>query len=303
MDVLKEELEFCIKYIPHFSKKFLLLEEVVRFFHHQNILANIGRGSSESSLINYCLNITLVDPLEYKLDYRRFLGTENEPQTNLYVDIDVPSRDELINYLGAKYEGKVYFMGINLKNTIKKAVKETLEEDKFGFTVQQKIIKEVNSNLVEFDEYSPVVFEEVCRESEVLQDFFKCNQNTYDKIYHIIGKNIGIVKHVSALIFSDTPLPIYEYDTLPVTEPNQDYFSYFFKINILKLKVLEDTISFNKFKWQNFEDPRVFEYIEKNRDTIKCFSTDMYKHLWAIAPNFEFQELRDIAIANVKCYL
>lgn len=53
---------------------FMILWDIIRWCHENNIATGPGRGSVCGSLIAYCLNITQVDPLKYGLMFSRFLN-------------------------------------------------------------------------------------------------------------------------------------------------------------------------------------------------------------------------------------
>lgn len=52
---------------------FLILENAIAWAESKDIMVGPGRGSGVSSLVNYCLSITRIDPLENNLLFFRFL--------------------------------------------------------------------------------------------------------------------------------------------------------------------------------------------------------------------------------------
>src|SRR5690606_17202966 len=56
-----------------YAQYFLVVSDLLRYAHENNILTNI-RGSVAGSLTTYVCGITNVDPIEYKLPFERFLN-------------------------------------------------------------------------------------------------------------------------------------------------------------------------------------------------------------------------------------
>lgn len=52
----------------------LLVSDYIQFAESKNILVGAGRGSSSGSIINYLLNITKIDPIEYDLLFTRYFS-------------------------------------------------------------------------------------------------------------------------------------------------------------------------------------------------------------------------------------
>lgn len=62
-----------------------------------------GRGSGAGSLVNYCMGITALDPLQYDLLFERFLNKERVSMPDIDVDFSNEIRDNLIQYVMKKY--------------------------------------------------------------------------------------------------------------------------------------------------------------------------------------------------------
>ncbi|MBB3108269.1 DNA polymerase-3 subunit alpha [Paenibacillus phyllosphaerae] len=86
-----------------FSDYFLIVWDFIRFAHEQGIRTGPGRGSSAGSLVAYTLRITDVDPLKYKLLFERFLNPERITMPDIDIDFNDERRDEVIQYVSAKY--------------------------------------------------------------------------------------------------------------------------------------------------------------------------------------------------------
>lgn len=96
---VRERLESEIAPIANFgvADLFLLHWDLARFARQNGILLGPGRGSTPSSLVNYCLGITEIDPLRYGLVFERFMPSSGVPE--FMIDCARSGRDRLIRYL------------------------------------------------------------------------------------------------------------------------------------------------------------------------------------------------------------
>lgn len=97
----------------------LMVFDVSSFARRMKLATGVGRGSAASSLVNYLVGITDIDPLEYNLIFERFIS-ESRTKVNWvdgvpYIvggaaDIDGDFGDEdreiVIQYLAEKYKGR-----------------------------------------------------------------------------------------------------------------------------------------------------------------------------------------------------
>jgi error-prone DNA polymerase len=81
---------------------FLTVEDIVRFARGQGILCQ-GRGSAANSAVCYCLGITEVDPTQTTLLFERFISRERNEPPDIDVDFEHERREEVIQYIYAKY--------------------------------------------------------------------------------------------------------------------------------------------------------------------------------------------------------
>jgi len=93
---------------------FLIVWDLVRFCHEQNILCQ-GRGSAANSAVCYSLGITAVDPIGMDLLFERFLSEERGEWPD--IDLDLPSGDErerVIQYVYQRYGARGAAMTANV---------------------------------------------------------------------------------------------------------------------------------------------------------------------------------------------
>jgi len=81
---------------------FLTVHDIVAFARAQGILCQ-GRGSAANSAVCYCLGITEVDPARTAVLFERFISKERNEPPDIDVDFEHERREEVIQYLYAKY--------------------------------------------------------------------------------------------------------------------------------------------------------------------------------------------------------
>src|SRR5438552_16758748 len=87
----------------HFGGYFLIVCDLIRFCHEQNILVQ-GRGSAANSAVCYALGITAVDPVSMELLFERFLSEARGEWPD--IELDLPSgerREAVIQYVYRRY--------------------------------------------------------------------------------------------------------------------------------------------------------------------------------------------------------
>ncbi|MFC4273481.1 DNA polymerase III subunit alpha [Sneathiella chungangensis] len=85
-----------------FAPYFLTVNDIVRFARSQGILCQ-GRGSAANSAICFCLGITSIDPVKSELLFERFISAERGEPPDIDVDFEHERREEVIQYIYAKY--------------------------------------------------------------------------------------------------------------------------------------------------------------------------------------------------------
>ncbi|AFY77588.1 DNA-directed DNA polymerase III PolC [Pleurocapsa sp. PCC 7327] len=106
----KERLEYELKMLQKmgFSTYFLVVWDYIKFARDNGIPVGPGRGSAAGSLVAYSLKITNIDPVHHGLLFERFLNPERKSMPDIDTDFCIDRRDEMIDYVTAKYgEGNV----------------------------------------------------------------------------------------------------------------------------------------------------------------------------------------------------
>ncbi len=81
---------------------FLTVHDIVSFARERNILCQ-GRGSAANSAVCYALGITEVDPARMSMLFERFISRERNEPPDIDVDFEHQRREEVIQYIYAKY--------------------------------------------------------------------------------------------------------------------------------------------------------------------------------------------------------
>ncbi|NLG37966.1 MAG: DNA polymerase III subunit alpha [Clostridiales bacterium] len=98
---LRYELDTVIR--MGYTDYFLIVWDFIRKAREMGIEVGPGRGSGSGSLAAYCLEITEVDPIRFKLLFERFLNPERISMPDFDVDFCYERRQEVIDYVVEKY--------------------------------------------------------------------------------------------------------------------------------------------------------------------------------------------------------
>ncbi len=97
----EREMEIIIKmgYVDYF----LIVADFIAFARSKDIPVGPGRGSGVGSVCAYALEITAIDPVRYNLLFERFLNPERISMPDFDIDFCYIRRQEVIDYVSAKY--------------------------------------------------------------------------------------------------------------------------------------------------------------------------------------------------------
>lgn len=87
----------------NFSSYFLIVWDICKYCHQNDILVGPGRGSASGCLVAYCLAITQIDPVENELLFERFLNPERTSMPDIDLDFEDQKRDDVVNYIEKRY--------------------------------------------------------------------------------------------------------------------------------------------------------------------------------------------------------
>jgi DNA polymerase-3 subunit alpha len=97
---LSHELDVIQK--TKFAHYFLVVWDIISFARGRGIYFGV-RGSAAASLALYCLGVTDVDPLAYRLVFERFLNVERRELPDIDLDFQDDRRDEVLAYVNQNY--------------------------------------------------------------------------------------------------------------------------------------------------------------------------------------------------------
>ena len=87
-----------------FDNYLLVVWDIATFTRDNDIIFGV-RGSAAASLVLYCLGVTDIDPLQYRLVFERFLNLERREMPDIDMDFQDDRREEVIAYVRRKYGG------------------------------------------------------------------------------------------------------------------------------------------------------------------------------------------------------
>ncbi len=83
---------------------FLIVQDFLAAARKMGVSVGPGRGSAAGSVVAYCIRITDVDPLRYKLLFERFLNPDRISMPDIDIDFDEDGRDKVLRYVVDKYK-------------------------------------------------------------------------------------------------------------------------------------------------------------------------------------------------------
>lgn len=95
--------EFEILTSKGMSDYMLIVYDFISWAKKRNIPMGPGRGSAAGSIISYLTGITDIEPLRFHLFFERFINPERISYPDIDVDICMDRRQEVIDYVVAKY--------------------------------------------------------------------------------------------------------------------------------------------------------------------------------------------------------
>ncbi|HEX3934532.1 MAG TPA: DNA polymerase III subunit alpha, partial [Puia sp.] len=101
MERLEFEL-FTIKTMG-FAGYFLIVSDFIKAGRDMGVFIGPGRGSAAGSVVAYCIGITNIDPIKYKLLFERFLNPDRKSMPDIDTDFDDEGRQRVIEYVAKKY--------------------------------------------------------------------------------------------------------------------------------------------------------------------------------------------------------
>ncbi len=86
-----------------FPDYFLIVWDFLEAARKMGVSVGPGRGSAAGSVVAYCLKITQIDPIKYKLLFERFLNPDRISMPDIDIDFDDDGREKVLHYVSEKY--------------------------------------------------------------------------------------------------------------------------------------------------------------------------------------------------------
>ncbi|MBO4217380.1 MAG: DNA polymerase III subunit alpha, partial [Clostridia bacterium] len=104
-DEYKSRIEYELDTIIRlgYAEYYLIVLDFIRYAKAHGIPVGPGRGSGAGSLVAYLVGITEVDSMRYDLMFERFLNAERVSMPDFDTDFCDERRQEVIDYVSAKY--------------------------------------------------------------------------------------------------------------------------------------------------------------------------------------------------------
>jgi DNA polymerase-3 subunit alpha len=102
--LIRQRLDYELNIIHQmgFDTYFLIVWDLCRYAREKGIWYN-ARGSAAGSIVAYCLEITLVDPIRHGLIFERFLNPGRVSMPDIDLDFQDDQRSKMLEYTADKY--------------------------------------------------------------------------------------------------------------------------------------------------------------------------------------------------------
>jgi DNA polymerase III subunit alpha len=224
---------------------FLIVADFIQWAKSQRIPVGPGRGSGAGSLVAYALTITDLDPIRFGLIFERFLNPERVSMPDFDIDFCQTRRDEVIDYVQARYGrdqvAQIITFGSLQARGVLRDVGRVLE---MPYGQVDKLCKLVPQNPA-----APVTLSRAINDEPRLQAE-RDSQPVVARAFAIAQKLEGLYRHASThaagIVIGDRPLaelvPMYRdpKSNMPVTQFNMKWVEQagLVKFDFLGLKTL-----------------------------------------------------------------
>ena len=303
----KERLDFELDVIKQtkFADYFLVVWDIFRFTKTKGILSAV-RGSAAGSLILFCLDVTDVNPLSYRIVFERFLNIERKELPDIDMDFQDDRRGEVLDYVVSKY-GSNHVAQIITFGTLgaKGAVRDVGRALDMPYSEVDRIARMVPARL-------NISLDEALSESTELQEVYEADStvtNLLDTAKGLEGTIRNAGTHAAGVVISEEPLDVNvpvqkatgggdgsiamtQYSMAPVAELGLLKFDFLGLTNLTILAKALDLISEKQgFRIEleqiPLDDAKAFSLLARG-DTVGIFqmeSSGMTRHIKELKPS------------------
>ena len=183
-DIRKERLDYELGIIHQmgFDGYFLFVWDFIKWARENDVYVGDGRGSGGGAIVNYLLNISELDPIEFNLIFERFLNPERVSMPD--IDTDFSDREKVVKYITEKYGEERVCQVINFSYiTPCVAINDVGRVLGIPYNICKKISKKfIYETFEECVENNPNLYEEYA---------------DYSELFDIAGKISGRVRQAS----------------------------------------------------------------------------------------------------------
>lgn len=228
-----------------FSSYFLIVADFIGWAVKNNVPVGPGRGSGAGSMVAWCLRITNLDPIKFRLIFERFLNPERVSMPDFDVDFCQDKREKVIDYVCNKYGhdkvGHIIAFGKLQARVVIRDVGRVLG---MGYGFVDKISKMVPQNPT-----NPLTLEQAIDVEPLLKKAIEEDEQV-KRLIDISLKLEGLSRHASThaagIVIANQPLddlvPLYKdpKSDIPVTQFNMKFVEKagLVKFDFLGLKTL-----------------------------------------------------------------
>ena len=145
-----ERIDFELKTICKmgFPDYFLIVQDYIAASRSHGYMVGPGRGSAAGSVVAYCLGITNLDPIKYKLLFERFLNPDRISMPDIDVDFEnlLDAHEYVENNYGADHVSRVITFGTM---AAKSAIKDVARISEVSIDESNRLSKMVPDRLSE----------------------------------------------------------------------------------------------------------------------------------------------------------
>ncbi len=198
---VRAQIEYELALIAElkYESYFLTVHDIVRFARGQKILCQ-GRGSAANSAVCYALGVTEVDPARGNLLFERFISRERNEPPDIDVDFEHERREEVIQYIYAKYGRERAALTATVAcYRAKSAIRDVGKA--LGLALDQ--VDQIASSLAWWDGFSAI-------EERLTERGFDPASTQIRKLLKLVSQLLGFPRHLSqhvgGFVISERPL-------------------------------------------------------------------------------------------------
>jgi DNA polymerase-3 subunit alpha len=243
---IRERLDYELSVIHNmgFDAYFLIVWDLCMYAKHQGIWYN-ARGSAAGSIVAYCLDITLVEPLEHGLIFERFLNPSRISMPDIDLDFQDDLRPNLIKYCADKY-GNDKVAAIITFGTM--AAKGAIRDVGRVMDIPLSEVDQV-CKLIPSTPSKPITIPEALEEVNELRELYDSAaylKELIDTAQHMEGVVRNVGTHAAGIVITDEPVinyvplhrPTSNSDDSPVKSVTQYEMAHLDALGLLKVDFL-----------------------------------------------------------------